>query len=87
MAPPNIFAFKPISLAHGVGRIGAGEDEVRIGRLNGAHDRHHIGGAGRIALVVDDLETSRLGVLARAVAGRFAEFGVGANERDSSRPG
>ena len=65
MAPPHILAFRSISAAprtnaDRVGRIGAHEDEVRIGGLHRAHHRHEVGREWRIALVVDDGEPDDL---------------------------
>ena len=90
MPPPNIFGLKPISLTARTmptefGRIGADDDDVGIGRLDGAHDRREVGRRRRIALVVDDLEAGRLGVLARAVGGVAREFLVGGDDRDGLR--
>ncbi|HEY7663706.1 MAG TPA: hypothetical protein VH934_11340 [Xanthobacteraceae bacterium] len=67
-------------------RVGAGEHEIGIGGLHGAHDRHHVGRSRRVALVVDNLETAGLGVLASAIARGFAELSVRRDERHRLRP-
>ena len=46
-----------------VGRIGAHDDDVGVGRLDRADDRRVIRGRRRIGLVVDDLQAVLLGVL------------------------
>ena len=71
--------------ADGVERIGADHQQVRIRRLDRAHDRREIGRRWRIALVVEDLEAGSLGVLARAFAGVLSKFGVRRRDRDRLR--
>src|ERR1700722_11784750 len=89
--PPKSFGCKPTSCAARTRpsvskRVGGGENHIWRGRLDGADDRAKVGRAGRIALVVDDLEAERLRVLARAVGGVARKFRVSANDRDSLRP-
>jgi hypothetical protein len=89
MAPPIIFGLV-VQLVDGahhadrVERIRADRHDVRIGRLDRAHDRREIGGGRRIAAVIDDLEAELLGVLARALAGVVGELGVGRDQRRRS---
>jgi hypothetical protein len=63
-------------------RVGSAENHVRRGRLDGADNRAVVRRAGRIALVVDDLEAERFGVQARALGSIARKFRVGTNDRD-----
>ena len=72
--------------AGGIGRIGGAEHDVRVGRLDGAHDRAEIGGRGRVGIVVDDLEAVRLGLEAGALRRVDSEFAVGGDDRHRLRP-
>src|ERR1700731_572917 len=61
--------------------IRADYEQVRIARLDGAHDRREVDRRRRIALVVDDLESGILGVFTRAFAGILSEFRVRIGKR------
>ncbi len=65
----------------GVGRIRGDVDEIRIGGVDGAHDRREIERARRIAAIVDDLEAHLECVVARPVGRLLGEVGIGADDR------
>ena len=71
--------------ADGVERIRADHQQVRIQRLDRAHNRREIGRGRRIGLFVDDLESRCLRILMRAFAGVAAEFCVRHRNRDRLR--
>ena len=66
-------------------RIGANNDEVGVGRLQRANDRREVGRAGWEGLVVDNLESERLGVFASAFASVARELSVLGRQCDGLR--
>ena len=70
-----------------IGRVGPDGQDVRIGRLDRAHDRREVGGRRWIALVVDDLESHSLGVLAGAIGVGVRVLLVGIGDCDRLRLG
>ena len=71
--------------ADGIGRIGADQHEVRIGRLDRADDRRVVRRRRRIGLVVDDLQSGLLRQHARAVHRVVRELRVRADHRQRLR--
>ncbi len=70
-----------------VGRVRREEDDIRIGRLDGAHYGREVDGVGWVALVVDHLEPGALGLRARAFQRQRRILGVGTDQRDGLRLG
>jgi hypothetical protein len=70
--------------AHGVRRIGRHIDDVRIERIDRAHDRRVVGGRRRVAHIRHGFKTAELlAALPRAVRGILREFGISGDDRDS----
>ena len=71
--------------ADGVGRIGADQHEIGIGRLDRADDRRVVGRGRRVGLVIDDLQPGLLRQHARAVHRVVRELRIGADHRQRLR--
>ncbi len=68
-----------------VGRIGQAQHDIGVGGVDRPHDWRVVGRGRRVGLVVDDLETGVLGVLAGAFGGVARELGVAGDDRQSLR--
>ena len=66
--------------ADGINWVGADEEDIRIRRLRGAHDRGEVGRVERIAAVMDDLQPGLFDVLVDTIGNEPRRLAVGSDD-------